>query len=512
MKLRHLTAQTALLSALFFAAGPASAQKSEDTIRLAINDPFNTIDSYTIGHEESNTFIRVLYQHLISFDEYKKTWVPVLAKSFRRVDDKTLEFDLREGIKFHNGNPFNADDVKYMIEYLIDPNSKVMFKDRYGWIKNVEILNPYKIRIHQNYSFSTDLGTLAYRIRMYDKETLEALADKSDYGHTAIGTGPYRLVSLDRNKGALVERTTNQFPDLPYFKAPVKRVQGVFLPDKQTRIAQLMTGGIDLMRNIGPDEAQALAANPNLGVTATSSATILYVTLDAIGRSDNKIMMDERVRKAFIMAIDREKLVRALVPGGNKAYIMKSICLPSMLGCAPSTDPVKYDPAAAKRLLAEAGYPDGFDLQIDAFEPVKYMAEAIAGEVRKIGIRASVQPLTSTVYVKKRGDGEFTAFVGNYPTGTHPDVATMWDFFFAGNRDYWKDSFIEKVYAAGNKEFDDAKRTAIYTPGLNRINEKAYILPISEMPMLWAHGKDVIVSENTMSASSPVLGDFAFKK
>jgi ABC-type transport system substrate-binding protein len=88
----------------------------------------------------------------------------------------------------------------------------------------------------------------------------------------------------------------------------------------------------------------------------------------------------------------------------------------------------------------------------------------------------------------------------------------MWDFFFAGNRDYWKDSFIEKVYADGNKEFDDAKRTAIYTPGLNRINEKAYILPISEMPMLWAHGKDVIVPENTLSASSPVLGDFAFKK
>ena len=325
-------------------------------------------------------------------------------------------------------------------------------------------------------------------------------------------TGPYKLVTLDRNKGALVERTENQFPDLPYFNSPVKRVQGVFLPDKQTRIAQLMTGGIDLMRNIGPDEAQALANNPNLGVTATSSATILYATLDAVGRSSNKIMTDERVRKAFIMAIDREKIVRALVPGGDKAYMMRSICLPTMLGCSPTTDPIKYDPEGAKKLLAEAGYPNGFDLQVDAFEPVKYVAEAITGDLRKVGIRASVQPLNSTVYVKKRGDGEFTAFVGNYPTGTHPDMATMWDFFFAGNRDYWKDSFIDKVYADGNQEFDDAKRAALYTPALNRVNEKAYILPISEMPMLWAHSKDVTVSENTLSASSPVLGDFAFKK
>jgi peptide/nickel transport system substrate-binding protein len=500
------------LSALALAATPALAQKSEDTIRLAVNDPFNTIDSYTIGHEESNTFIRVLYQHLISFDEYKKTWVPVLAKSFKRIDDKTLEFELREGIKFHNGNDFNAEDVKYMIEYLVDPKTRVMFKDRYAWIGSVEILGPYKVRLHETTSFSTDLGTLAYRMRMYDKETMEALADKSDYGHAAIGTGPYKLVYLDRNKGAMVERTKNQFEELGYFKTPVKRVQAMFIPDKQTRIAQLMTGGIDLMRNIGPDEAKALAGNPNLAVTTTSSGTILYVTLDAVGRSNNKIMMDERVRKAFIMAIDREKLVRAIVPGGDKAYMMRSICIPAVFGCAPTTDPYPYDPEQAKKLLAEAGYPNGIDLQIDAFDPVKYVAEAIAGEVRKVGIRASVQPLTSTVYVKKRGDGEFTTFVGNYPTGTHPDMATMWDFFFAGNRDYWKDSFIDKAYADGNLEFDDAKRTAIYTPALNRVNEKAYILPISEMPMLWAHGKDITVSEDTLSASSPVLGDFAFKK
>ncbi len=501
----------AALSALAFTTAPALAQKAEDTIRLAVNDPFNTIDSYTIGHEESNTFIRVLYQHLINYDEYKQKWVPMLATSFKRIDDKTLEFDLRDDVTFHNGNKFDANDVKYLIEYLADPTTKVMFKDRYSWIKGVEILSPYKVRLHESASFSTDLGTLAYRIRIYDKETHEPLADKSDYGRLGIGTGPYKLLSLDRNKGAVVERTTNQFEASGYYRTPVKRVQAVFVPDKQTRIAQLLTGGIDLMRNIGPDEGQALAGNPNLGITPTNSGTILYTTFDVVGRSASKVMTDERVRKAFIMAIDRDKLVKALVPGGDKAYMMRSICLPTMFGCAPTTDPYPYDPAQAKRLLAEAGYPDGLDLQIDVFEPVKYVAEAISGEVRKIGIRASVQPLTSTVYVKKRGDGEFTTFVGNYPTGTHPDMATMWDFFFAGNRDYWKDAVIDKAYADGNLEFDDAKRTALYTPALDRVNKLAYILPISEMPMLWAHNKDLRVQDNLLSASSPVLGDFSWK-
>jgi len=499
-------------------ATAAHAQKSEDTIRLAVNDPFNTIDAYTIGHDEANTFSRAIYQNLINFDEHKKEWVPVLAKSFKRIDSKTIEFELREGIKFHNGNDFDADDVKYTLEYIIDPNAKVIFKDRYSWIESVEILGKYKVRLHEKESFSTDLGTLAYRVRIYDKETHEPLQDKSDYGRLGVGTGQYKLVSLDRNKGAVAERYDG-FKGIPgYFNAPLKRMRAVFIPDEQTRVAQLMTGGIDLLRNINPDEAKELdgkkvpGSDVSMKITATASGVLLYVTLDAAGRSANKIMTDERVRKAFMMSVDREKLVRALVPGGDKAEMANSACISMVFGCAPSTKPYPYDPEQAKKLLAEAGYPNGVDLQIDVFEPVKYIAEGLAGELRKTGFRASVQPLNSTVYVKKRGDGEFTAFVGNYPTATHPDMVTLWDFFFAGNRDYYHDQVIAKAYADGNQEFDDAKRTALYTPALDRINQLAYIMPLSEMPMLWAGDKDIEMSQDPLSAGLPLLGDFKWKK
>jgi peptide/nickel transport system substrate-binding protein len=494
-------------------APAAQAQKSEDTIRLAVNDPFNTIDAYTIGHDEANTFSRAIYQNLINFDEHKKQWVPVLAKSFKRIDNKTIEFELREGIKFHNGNDFDAEDVKYTLEYLVDPASKVIFKDRYSWIDSVEILSKYKVRLHEKESFSTDLGTLAYRVRIYDKETHQPLADKSDYGRMGIGTGQYKLVSLDRNKGAVAERYDG-FKGIPgYFNAPLKRMRAVFIPDQQTRVAELLTGGIDLLRNIGPDEAKDLAGKQsNLKVSATASGVLLYVTLDAAGRSANKMMTDERVRKAFIMSVDREKLVRALVPGGDRAEMANAPCISMVFGCAPSTTPYPYNPEEAKRLLAEAGYPNGVDLQIDVFDPVKYIAEGIAGEVRKTGFRASVQPLNSTVYVKKRGDGEFTAFVGNYPTATHPDMVTLWDFFFAGNRDYYHDQEIARAYAAGNQEFDDAKRVALYTPALDRVNQMAYIMPLSEMPMLWAGDKDIELMPDPLSAGLPLLGDFKWKK
>ena len=514
MHKKFLMTAAAALSAMSMLASPALAQKDKDTIRLAVNDPFNVLDSYAIGHEEANGFNRAVYQHLINYDEYNKKWVSVLAKSFRRVNDTTLEFDLRENIKFHNGNTFDANDIKAVTDHITSPNSKVVFKDRYSWIKQTEVLSPYKLRITSTKAFSTDLGALAYRVRVYDGETLNGLADKLDYGRagTSAGTGPYKLVSLDRNKGAAIERFDEFAGDKALFKAPVRRVEAHFIPDKQTRIAQLLTGGIDLMRNIGPDEAQDLKGNPGLGVTTTASGVFVYVTFDALGRSANKAMTDERVRKAFVMAVDRNLLVKGIIPGGDRAYLTKSICLPSVFGCTPTTEPVKYDPAGAKRLLAEAGYPNGLDLTIHVFEPVKYIAEALAGEVRKVGIRASVESLTSSVYIKKRGDGEFTSFVGNYPTGTHPDMVTLWDFFFSGSRDYWKDDFINKIAADGDLEFDDAKRAALYAPALDRVNAKAYIFPISEMPMVWAHNKDIAVTPNALGDSYPIVGDFFWKK
>jgi peptide/nickel transport system substrate-binding protein len=231
-----------------------------------------------------------------------------------------------------------------------------------------------------------------------------------------------------------------------------------------------------------------------------------------MGRSQNKAMTDARVRKAFIMAIDRDALVKNLVPGGEKAVINTALCFPTTFGCAPTTSVYPYNPAEAKRLLAEAGYPNGFDLTLDAHQPVKNLAEAIAGEVRKVGIRASVEPLSIAAYVRKRGDGEFTAFTGFYPAGTHPDMSVVLDFFFGQNRDYWNDALINANYLAGEAEFDDAKRTALYAPVLDRINTEAYILPVSELPIVWAHNKDVVVKQNPLTGSLPVLGDYGWKK
>ena len=500
------------LVAALIAATPALAQKSADTLRLAINDMFPLMDPYNFPLDENAAFYRTVYQGLTDLDEHNGKFVPTLAKSWKRLSPSAIEFDLREDAVFDNGDKFTAEDVKATFAWASDEKTRIRFKDRYDWVKEVEILGPHKIIVHSKMPTSSDMANLSYNLKVLNKNVLNKLEDKSTYGRVSpVATGPYKVISIDPNKGIIVERVENYKGDPGgYYRAPTKRVHGIPIPDRQTQQAQLLTGGVDVVRNVTQDDADALSKAPNLAVTNTPSAMLLYVTLDAVGRSSNKVMTDERVRKAFMMAIDRKAFTQGIIPAGKTAEIPRGICFKDTVACKLSTDPTPYDPAQAKKLLAEAGYPNGIDLLIHAHQPVAYVATALSGELRKVGIRATVEQMPIGVYVKKRGDGEFTAFVGFYPTSANPDTSNLLNFFFDADRDYWRDEQIIKARKDGDLEFDVAKRADIYLPALNRVNEKAYVYPISELPLVWAHGKDAKVLRNPLSAGESRLGDHAW--
>ena len=236
---------------------------------------------------------------------------------------------------------------------------------------------------------------------------------------------------------------------------------------------------------------------------------LMYITLDASGRSDNKAMKDERVRKAFMEAIDRKELAKTVIPGGEIAELLDGICIPSNIGCVSSTKPPDYNPEDAKKLLAEAGYKDGFDLEFDVHEPLAEIGQAIAGQLRKVGIRASVRPLPLTLYVRLRGEGKFTTFLGFYPTSAQPDMDNILDFFFSGNRDYvGNDPVIREADEKGAVEFDRKKRDAIYEKAIDHINQHNFILPVADLPMVFVHTKEVSVKENRVSPIQTVVTDF----
>lgn len=497
------------VTALALSTAPAAAQKSEDTLRMAITDMFSVLDPYHFPLDEAGQYYRNVYETLLSYDERKHEFVPRLAKSWKRIDSKTIEFELRDDVKFHNGNKFDAEDVKHTIDYIRDPDVKLRFKGRYSWVEGVEKLGPYKVRITSKNAFSTDLSTIAYRFFIYDAETHRSLENKEDYGRlTPVATGPYRVVSIDTHKGIVLERFDEYYDDSGRYRAPIRRVHGIPIADRQTQLAEFFTGGVDLLRNVTADIARELAKRPNAEITPVHSGMLMYLTLDAAGRSENKAMTDPRVRKAVMMAIDRKALAKTVIPGGEAARILDGICFPSNVGCSLTTKPPAHDPEEARRLLAEAGHPDGFDLELKVHEPIKQIGEAIAGQLRKVGIRTNIRALPLSLYVKLRAKGEMTAFNGFYPTAAHPDVDNILNFFFSGTRDYWNDPIIKKAQKAGSLEFDTEARTAIYQTALDRVNEMSYILPVAELPTVWAHTKEVRIADNPLSALESRLGDF----
>ena len=502
-----------LASALSLAAMPAFAQKSADTIRLAINNPFAILSNYDLPVDEGSIFTREIYEHLLYLDERTQKFVPGLAKSWKRIDDKTIEYELRQDIKFHNGNPLDANDVKATMDYAIDPKSKITFVANYNWVKEVEVLGPHTLRVRSHDVQSTDLALMSYRFQVFDSRILNKLADKADYGRLhPVGTGIYKVTQFDPNRGLIVERYEEYKTNPERKKAHIKRVHGVWLPDKQTQSAQMMVGGVDLLRNVEPELAKALSENPKIGVTYVPEMNLLYFALDSQNLSGNKALSDPRVRRAIHMGIDREMIIKHIVPGGHVAEWLDADCFKNTIACKSTVKPAPYDPAGAKKLLAEAGYPNGLDLHYVIYAPNKSIGEAVAGELYKIGVRVNLQATDIALYRRMLGDGKLQAWSILFPTGLFPDASGIMNVLFTGPANkYFNDPIINKAIEDGVKEFDPAKRADIYAKAFDRINEMAYHLPLTSVPTVYVHSKDVEIKENPFSAGQTFVGDYAWK-
>jgi peptide/nickel transport system substrate-binding protein len=177
-----------------------------------------------------------------------------------------------------------------------------------------------------------------------------------------------------------------------------------------------------------------------------------------------------------------------------------SFCFPIQRGCAYKAKPYPYDLEAARKLLSEAGYPRGFDVEINATPGSHELGEALAGELRKIGVRASVAKLTFGAYRQRQREGKQQILVGQWTSGGFPDVSSTTDFFFNnGDRDYWRDAELTKLSDEGLTTLDEAKRKEIYSRIFDAANERAYVLPISTKPDVFVHPNELEVLTGSLN-------------
>ena len=232
----RLTKLAFFAAAALIGAGPALAQKSQDTLRLAVISPFAALSTYDLPHEEAAVFSREIYDFLMVYDEHNKKFVPSLAKSWKRIDDKTLEFELQDGVKFHNGNVFNADDVVYTVKFVIDPENKLRQQESaFLFVKDVEKLSSHRVRLTLTRPEPVAEFLLAARFLVWPGKHTAAQGHMS-HATKPIGTGPYRFVEFKRNETIRLERNPNYWKaGLPYLDA----IEYTIVPNRSTAAATI---------------------------------------------------------------------------------------------------------------------------------------------------------------------------------------------------------------------------------------------------------------------------------
>jgi len=455
---------------------PAAAQKSADTLRVVFRDTVTNVDPYFNQLRTGVVISHQAWDGLVYRDPDTFQAKPLLATSWRLVDDRTIEFELRRGVKFHNGDPFSADDVVYTLNTVSAPDSKVSVPSNVNWIERAEKIDDFKVRVHLKRPQPAAFEYFAFVVPIWPKAYRERVGAEG-YSKAPVGAGPYRFTKVEASVLEL-ERFADYYADSPRGRPAIGKMQIRFVPDAATEMTELLAGRTDFIWNFNPDQFDAVGRMPALQALRQESMRVGYLGIDAAGRTgDGSPFKNLKVRQAVFHAIDREQIAKQLVQGGSR--VPPAPCFPTQFGCDGDAA-VKYDfdPAKAKALLAEAGYPNGFDTEIVSYVLPQWGA-AVQGFLGAVGIRAKLSQLQVQAVVQRNQRGESPSNLGSWGSFSINDVSAILPVYFGGGADdYSRDPELVRLLEQAGSTMDAAARKTAYSAVIRRATEQAYWVPL----------------------------------
>jgi peptide/nickel transport system substrate-binding protein len=352
---------------------------------------------------------------------------------------------------------------------------------------------------------------MAMATSIFPKHLHEPLADKQDYGANPVGTGPYRIVKLDKNAGLVAERNPAYKGIASKPAASIGRLTAVPLPDAGTVVAKMMAGDIDIAQGIPADLSGALRDSGRFE-TELAPTTIAYTFMGfpTLGADNVKALADQRVRLAIMKAIDRKVLVEAQYGALAKSLSpVDGLCDKAQLGCGYTRKVPDYDPEGARKLLAEAGYADGFDVTISTFPSNLVEATAVSGMLRKVGVRATVKTHLTAQRVQMLRQGKVDIGYYGWSGGGMFEVSPQIVRHFLSNE--YRDDALTKMAAATQSMMNDAERRKAVAKVMDYASEKAYLFPMVPIQAVYVHTKDVKLKATGVRAGSANPFDFGWK-
>ncbi len=479
MRLVARLAAAGLTAVSLLAAAPASAQKSADTLRAFWRDPVVDIDPYYNSQRTGLIVAHHAWDGLVFRDPEGFAMKPLMAESWKWIDDTTLEFKLRRGITFHNGDPFTAADVAYTVKTIIDPNSGISAPSNFTWIAGTEVVDPFTVRIKLKQAFPAALEFISFVLPIYPQAYREKVG-RDGYRKDPIGAGPYRITKWESGGQIDMERYDGYYEGGGKGRPPIKRVIIKQVTDPTIETNSLLGGQAEWIWQYPADLVDKIGAMPTLYSIRQEAFRIAHLSLGAAGRDNPKSPLTNLlVRKAIFHAIDRQTFARQLVQGG--ARVPDAPCYFTQFGCDQSAA-VKYDydPAKAKALLAEAGYPNGFDIELVNPGLLGSWIGAIQSYLGAVGIRAQVTNMQGVAAQTRIQKGEVAMYLSSWGSYSINDVSAIMPYFFSNNvDDLARDPEVTAALKEGGSVVDPEARKRAYAKAINLITDRAYWLPVS---------------------------------
>ena len=444
---------------------PSGNQPEELIMAWGINQLVNHgLDPQRHVNTVAENQLRHMYEPLVKFERDLVTISPCLATEWERIDELTLQFKLREGVSFHNGEPFNAEAVRFSLLRPLSDETPGDTRSTYAIIEDVEIVDEYTVNVITS---SPDPALLA-RLTGFHMTIIApewGAQGPEVVSREANGTGPYKLVSWSPNEDLVVEANEDYWGEVP----SIKRVRMTTIVEQATRTAALRAGDVHVAKDMPPEEVDSINQSGRARALRSVSNRVPFYFMTVT----EPPLDDPRVRQAINYAANVQGVIDAVLLGnGNR---VSTIMAPWVFGFDPTLEPYPDDPERAKELLAEAGYPDGIDIQIwhiqGRYPKDREVAEAMAQQMARANIRCTPELREAAVLTDlqraKETPGLIFASWGNWFFDADNSFIPLFGCQAAADFGDWRRPYgcnqeLEDLVQEARTELDEERRMELY--------------------------------------------------
>lgn len=471
---------TTAASSCSFSGSPAGDEGS-DTLRIAISSDLSNLNPWmtrTVAPDLS--ILSQIYSPLVVRDNDLKL-KPALATSWEQVTDRTWRFHLRTGVTYSNGKPFNAEVVKWNIDKVLDDSTKARVKATFVGVTGVQVRDEVTVDITSAKPNTTIPAGLT---SMFFLEP--SWAQTHDPSTEAMGTGPYNLVSWRKQSSIVLKRRdAGYWGTAPAFGNVEYRV----IPETSSQIASLRTGEVDLITGFGSDQLAGLhgASDITSGALSTTRSAFLYAD------TTKAPMKDVRVRQAVNYAINKQAIVDSLLGGNTKVSPSGQVLTPEYGGYNDKVEPYPYDPAMARRLLAESGHAHGLKIEFK-FPAATYLfadqiVQAITAQLAQVGITAHTSSMPKAEYTDMNYARTSLPDLGylTYSWWTLDGADLLANFAGGGAQQFWSNARFDNLITKALASPDQAQRDGYTLQAVQVMHDDAGFIFLFPQPLTYAY-------------------------